>query len=123
MANIGDALGAMWSWHAKGAPLVGLPGTSPVNTDYFQLGVPKNTAHPNLGKLFTAFMAAKEAQAVLQKHDSRSSHLVEGTIMSKYLHEHRIVLQQPKESIDYYLKGDTAEGLQFKEDLAKILKQ
>lgn len=123
MANIGDALGAMWTWQAKGAPLVALPGTSPVNTDYFQLGVPKNTAHPNLGKLFTAFMATKEAQAVLQKHESRSSHLVEGTIMSKHLNEHRIVLQQPKESIDYYLKGDTAEGLQFKEDLAKILKQ
>jgi hypothetical protein len=77
-----------------------------------------------LAKLFTAFMATKEAQAVLQKYESRSSHLVEGTIMSKYLNDNRIALQQPKESIDYYLKGgDTAEGLQFKEDLAKILKQ
>jgi ABC-type Fe3+ transport system substrate-binding protein len=123
MANLGDALGAMWSWQAKGAPLVAVPGTSPVNTDYFQLAVPKNVAHPNLAKLFVAFMTTKEAQAVLQKHDSRSSHLVEGTIMAKYLRDNRIVLQQPKESIDYYLKGNTAEGLQFKEDLAKILKQ
>jgi ABC-type Fe3+ transport system substrate-binding protein len=123
MANIGDALGAMWTWQAKGAPLVAVPGLIPTNTDYFQLGVPKNAAHPNLAKLFVAFMASKEAQAVLQKYESRSSHLVEGTMMAKYLRENRVTLQEPKESISYYLKGDSAEGLQFKEDLAKILKQ
>jgi hypothetical protein len=39
------------------------------------------------------------------------------------LRENRVTLQEPKESISYYLKGDSAEGLQFKEDLAKILKQ
>jgi iron(III) transport system substrate-binding protein len=123
MANIGDALGAMWTWQPKGAPLIAVPGSSPINTDYFQLGVPKNAAHPNLAKLFVAFMTTKEAQAVLQKHESRSSHLVEGTVMQKYLRESRIVLQEPKESIAYYLKGDTAEGLKFKEELANILKQ
>ncbi|HEX4990063.1 MAG TPA: extracellular solute-binding protein, partial [Candidatus Binatia bacterium] len=123
MANIGDALGAMWTWQAKGAPLVAVPGLNPINTDYFQLAVPKNAAHPNLAKLFVAFMASKDAQAVLQKHESRSSHLVEGTVMAKYLRDNRIQVQEPKESISYYLKGDSAEGLQFKEDLAKILKQ
>jgi ABC-type Fe3+ transport system substrate-binding protein len=123
MANIGDALGAMWTWQAKGAPLVAVPGVTPINTDYFQLGVPKNAAHPNLAKLFVAFMTSKEAQAVLQKYDSRSSHLVEGTIMAKYLRENNVAVQEPKESISYYLKGDSAEGLKFKEELAKILKQ
>ena len=123
MANIGDAFGAMWTWQAKGAPLVAVPGLNQINTDYFQLGVPKNAAHPNLAKLFVAFMTSKEAQAVLQKHESRSSHLVEGTVMAKYLRDNRIQVQEPKESISYYLKGDSAEGLQFKEDLAKILKQ
>ena len=38
MANIGDAFGAMWTWQAKGAPLVAVPGLTPINTDYFQLG-------------------------------------------------------------------------------------
>ena len=123
MANMGGALEAMWTWQAKGAPLVAVPGLTPINTDYFQVGVPKNSAHPNLAKLIVAFMATKEAQAVLQKYESRSSHLVEGTMMAKYLRENRIKIQEPKESIDYYLKGDSAEGLQFKEDLAKILKQ
>jgi ABC-type Fe3+ transport system substrate-binding protein len=123
MANLGDALGAMWAWQAKGAPLVAVPGLNPINTDYFQLGVPRNSPHPNLAKLLVAFMASKEAQAVLQKYESRSSHLVEGTIMAKYLRENRVQFQEPKVSIDYYLKGESAEGLKFKEELANILKQ
>jgi iron(III) transport system substrate-binding protein len=122
MANFGDALSAMWSWQPKGAPLVAVPGVTPVNTDYFQLSVPKNSVHPNLAKLFVAFMTTKEAQAVLQKHESRSSHLVEGTIMQKYLKENKVAVQEPKLSIGYYLKNEDAEGLQFKEELAKILK-
>lgn len=123
MANLGDALGAMWTWQAKGAPLVAVPGLNPINTDYFQLGVPRNSPHPNLARLLVAFMASKEAQAVLQKYESRSSHLVEGTIMAKYLRENRVQVQEPKVSIDYYLKGESAEGLKFKEELANILKQ
>ena len=122
MANFGDALSAMWSWQPKGAPLVAVPGVTPINTDYFQLSVPKNAVHPNLAKLFVAFMTTKEAQGVLQKHESRSSHLVEGTIMQKYLKENKIAVQEPKLSISYYLKTEDAEGLQFKEELAKILK-
>ena len=123
MANLGDALGAMWTWQSKGAPIMAVPGTSPINTDYFQLSVPKSVAHPNLAKLFVAFMVTKEAQAILQKHESRSSHLVEGTMMQKYLKENRVQVQEPKQSIAYYLKGETDEGLQFKAELAKILKQ
>jgi len=123
MANLGDALSAMWTWKTKGAPLMAVPGTTPINTDYFQLSVPRNAPHPNLAKLFVAFMATKEAQGVLQQYDSRSSHLVEGTMMQKYLRDSKAVLQAPKESIEYYLKGDTDDGLQFKAELAKILKQ
>ena len=123
MANIGDALGAMWTWQSKGAPILAVPGTSPINTDYFQLSVPKSVAHPHLARLFVGFMATQEAQAVLQKYESRSSHLVEGTLMQKYLREHQVALQAPQQSIGYYLKGDTDEGLQFKADLAKILKR
>ena len=122
MANFGDALSAMWTWQPKGAPLIAVPGVTPINTDYFQLSAPKNAPHPNLAKLFVAFMTTREAQAILQKHESRSSHLVEGTIMQKYLKESKVAVQEPKLSIGYYLKTEDAEGLQFKEELAKILK-
>ncbi|HET9918090.1 MAG TPA: extracellular solute-binding protein [Candidatus Binatia bacterium] len=122
MANFGDALSAMWTWQPKGAPLVAVPGVTPINTDYFQLSAPKNAPHPNLAKLFVAFMATREAQTILQKHESRSSHLVEGTIMQKYLKDNKVAVQEPQLSINYYLKGETDEGLQFKQELAKILK-
>ena len=67
-------------------------------------------------------MTSKETQAVLQEQNL-AAHLVEGTVMAKYLRDNRIQVQEPKESISYYLKGDSAEGLQLKEDMAKILKQ
>src|SRR5215475_13119605 len=83
MANMGGAVEAMWAWQAKGAPLVAVPGLTPINTDYFELGVPKNSAHPNLAKLLVAFMASREPQAVLQKYESRRSHKIEGTRIKK----------------------------------------
>jgi iron(III) transport system substrate-binding protein len=122
MANFGGSLEHMWNWQNKGAPIVAVFGVTPINTDYFQLSVPKNAVHPNLAKLFTAFMATREAQEIMQKHESRSSHLVEGTLMQKYLKENKVAVQEPKLSIGYYLKTEDAEGLQFKEELAKILK-
>jgi hypothetical protein len=50
-ANMGGAVEQMWQWQAKGAPLVAVMGSTPVLPSYFQLGVPKNSAHPNLAKL------------------------------------------------------------------------
>src|SRR6266496_530104 len=55
-ANMGGATEQMWQWQAKGAPLVAVMGSSPVLPSYFQLGVPKNSAHPNVSKLFVGFM-------------------------------------------------------------------
>ena len=122
MANIGGAPEAMWNWQAKGAPLVAVPGSTPILADYFQLGVPKNSGHPSLAKLFVAFMSSKDAQAIVQKYESRSSHLVEGTMMAKYLQESRAKVFDSRQQIDFYLQGESA-GLRLKEELAKIMKQ
>jgi ABC-type Fe3+ transport system substrate-binding protein len=97
-------------------------GSTPVLPSYFQLGVPKHSAHPNLAKLFAGFMASKDAQEILDKLDFRSSHLVEGTRMARYLRDNPIKLQEAKESIAFYLQGEDS-GLEFKEELTKILKQ
>ena len=121
-ANMGGATEQMWQWQAKGAPLVAVMGSTPVLPSYFQLGVPRNSAHPNLAKLFVGFMASKEAQAILEKNDFRTSHLVEGTIMSKYLKQNRVQLQEAKDSIAFYLQGEDS-GLELKEELTKMLKQ
>jgi ABC-type Fe3+ transport system substrate-binding protein len=119
---MGGAVEQMWQWQAKGAPLMAVIGSTPVLPSYFQLGVPKNSAHPSLAKLFVGFMASKEAQDILDKYDFRSSHLVEGTRMAKYLRQNPIKIQESKDSISYYLQ-DEESGLQFKQELARMLKQ
>jgi len=117
MASTGGVLEAMWKWQAKGAPLVGLPGSSPPTSSYYQLGVPRNSAHPNSAKLFVAFMTTKEAQAVMEKHDQRSSYLVDGTLMAKYVRSNKLKLQDPRELNELFQRDDTA----LEEELTKIL--
>jgi ABC-type Fe3+ transport system substrate-binding protein len=117
MASTGGPLEAMWKWQAKNAPLVGLAGSSPATSSYYQLGVPKNSVHPNMAKLFIAFMTTREAQSVLEKQDYRSSHLVEGTILAKYVKTNKIKLQDPKQLSEVFLKADA--GLE--EELNKIM--
>jgi ABC-type Fe3+ transport system substrate-binding protein len=117
MASTGGALEAMWKWQAKGAPLVGLPGSSPATSSYYQLGVPRNSAHPNSAKLFVAFMTTREAQGVIEKHDHRSSYLVDGTLMAKYVRNNKVKLQDPRELNELFQREDTA----LEDELTKIL--
>jgi ABC-type Fe3+ transport system substrate-binding protein len=120
MANIGDALATMWKWQPKGAPLVAVLGSTPGDTSYFHLGVPKNSGHPNLAKLLVGFMTSKEGQSIIEKHELRSSHLVESSRIAKYLRERKIKLQEPKDLFEFYLKGG---GAKLNEELVKMLKQ
>jgi len=120
MANMSGAIERMWHWQAQGAPLMAVPASTPALTYYFMLGVPKNSAHPNLAVLFVGFMLSKEAQKLLQKYDSRSSHLVEGTRTAKYLREKGIKLLTSKELLNFYLTG---EGPTLQEEFDKMLKQ
>jgi ABC-type Fe3+ transport system substrate-binding protein len=117
MGSTGGALEAMWKWQAKGAPLIGLPGTSPATMSYYQLSVPKNSAHPNMAKLLIALMVTREGQSVLEKQDMRSSHLVDGTLMAKYVKANKVKLQDPKELNEVFQKADS--GLD--DELTKIL--
>lgn len=120
MANIGDALATMWKWQPRGAPLTAVLGSTPGDASYFHLGVPKNSGHPNLAKLFVGFMISREGQALIEKHELRSSHLVEGSRMAKYLRDNKVKLQEPKELFNFYLKGG---GAKLNEELGKMLKQ
>jgi ABC-type Fe3+ transport system substrate-binding protein len=117
MASTGGALEAMWKWQAKGAPLVGLPGSSPPTSSYYQLAVPRNSAHPDSAKLFIAYMTTREAQAVLEKYDWRSSYLVDGTLMAKYVRSNKLKLQDPRELTELFMKDDAP----FEDELTKIM--
>jgi ABC-type Fe3+ transport system substrate-binding protein len=117
MASTGGALEAMWKWQAKGAPLIGLPGSTPATSSYYQLSVPINSAHPNMAKLFIALMVTREGQSVLEKNDMRSSYLVDGTLMAKYVKTTKLKLQDPHELNEVFQKQDTS----LEEELTKIL--
>jgi ABC-type Fe3+ transport system substrate-binding protein len=117
MASTGGAVEAMWKWQSKGAPLVGLPGSSPPTSSYYQLAVPRNSAHPNSAKLFIAYMTTREAQAVLEKYHWRSSYLVEGTLLAKYVASNKLKLQDPRELAEVFQRDDSA----FEAELTKIL--
>jgi iron(III) transport system substrate-binding protein len=117
MASTGGALEAMWKWQAKGAPLIGLAGSTPATSSYYQLAVPRNSARPDSAKLLIAFMTTREAQAVLEKYDWRSSYLVEGTLMAKYVKANKIKLQEPSELNELFTRDDAA----FEAELTKIL--
>jgi ABC-type Fe3+ transport system substrate-binding protein len=79
--------------------------------------VPRNSAHPNSAKLFIAFMTTREAQAVIEKYDYRSSHLVDGTLMAKYVRSNKLKLQDPRELNELFQREDTA----LEDELTKIL--
>ena len=120
MANLGGAVESMWKWTAKGASVKGVSGSTPAITSYFQLGVPANSAHPNLARLMVAFMLTPEAQAVVQKHRYRSSHLIPGTLMANYLKESRVKLQTPEETVKFYMEGG---GLKLKKEVTKLVRR
>lgn len=50
-----------------------------LGTELTYLGVPKTSAHPNLAKLFIAFLATADGQAILDKYESATSHVFPGT--------------------------------------------
>jgi len=70
-----------------------------------------------MDKLFVALMATREGQSVLEKQDMRSSYLVDGTLMAKYVKTHKLKLQDPKELNEVFQKEDTS----LDEELTKIL--
>ncbi len=84
---------------------------------YYQLAVPKNSVHPNMAKLLIALMVTRDGQSVLEKHDMRSSYLVDGTLMAKYVKANKLKLQDPRELNEVFQKADTS----LDEELTKIL--
>jgi ABC-type Fe3+ transport system substrate-binding protein len=69
-----------------------------------------------MAKLFVAFMVTREAQAVLEKYEWRTSYLVNGTLMAKYVRSNNLKLQDPK-VLSTILSEDTA----LEEEVTKIL--
>jgi ABC-type Fe3+ transport system substrate-binding protein len=118
MANDGGALELKWFWEAKGFVLNVVFGSNPTYSDYFQLGVPKNSPTPNLAQLFTAFMVTPDAQAITDKFGAQGSHLVPGTRINSFVKANHIRLIDPRKISDLYAAPGTAA---LYDELGKIL--
>jgi len=118
MANDGGALELKWFWEAKGVIFNVVFGSNPTYSDYFQLGVPKNSPTPNLALLFTAFMVTPEAQAITDKLGAQGSHLVPGTRINSFVRTNHIRLIDPGRIYDLYAAPGTAA---LYAELGKIL--
>ena len=70
-----------------------------------------------MARLFIALMATREGQSVLEKNDMRSSYLVDGTLMAKYVKSNKVKLQSPRELNEVFQKQDTT----LEEELTRIL--
>ena len=59
----------------RGAPLARVLAPDVPLISFFYFAVPKNAEHPNAGKLFTAFAASREGQAIIRNQTSGDLHL------------------------------------------------
>jgi ABC-type Fe3+ transport system substrate-binding protein len=107
-ANVASALDMKWIWAAKGVTFNVVFGSNPAYSDYFQLGVPKNSPSPNLAQLFTAFMVTPEAQAISDRFGSQASHLVAGTRINAFVKTNRLRLIDARKVYDLYAAPGTA---------------
>jgi ABC-type Fe3+ transport system substrate-binding protein len=95
-----------------GAPLVFADAIQPVVSPEYNVGVLKGAPHPNVGTLFTAFMASAEVQPIWKKYTGHTSAHVPGTDAYKFAQGKQVV----------YMKQDQAKLIdKLTRDYGKIL--
>lgn len=106
MASTGDGPGYTAFWQRRGAPLDFVVGIQPAPTDYFQVAVPKNSAHPNAAALFAAFLTTPEAQEIIDSVSFQGSHLSPNTTVAKYIKESGVKLLDPNELAQFFQSAE-----------------
>jgi iron(III) transport system substrate-binding protein len=96
----------------SGAPLAFAEQVSPVVSPEYHVGVLKNSAHPNVGHLISAFMASAEVQPAWQKYTGHTSAYVPGTAAHKFVQGKKVI----------YMKQDQADKVdKISRQIGKIL--
>jgi ABC-type Fe3+ transport system substrate-binding protein len=119
MANEADGPLAVSLWQQRGVQLAFVPGVDPSLVYYNYLGVPKNSASPNLATLFAAFVNSAEGQAITTL-GFHGHHLDPMTNVAKYLAAHDIRIMTAQAQYDFYSKNTDPGLLQ---ELDAILKR
>ncbi|HEY4134863.1 MAG TPA: extracellular solute-binding protein [Alphaproteobacteria bacterium] len=68
---------------ANGGPLDHAVLTDAAATSMWYAAIPKTSVHPNLAKLLSGYIVSQEGQALLEKYQHATSHLVPGTSANK----------------------------------------
>jgi len=86
----------------KGAPIVHAEGIEPLISPAYNAGVPKGVLHPNVGRLFVAFLITLQAQEIWEQYNGQTSAFVPGTTAYKYAQGKRLVTmtQEKAEMVD-----------------------
>jgi ABC-type Fe3+ transport system substrate-binding protein len=104
MASEADGPLAVSLWKQRRVELGFVPGVDPSLVYYNYLGVPKNSANPNLATLFAAFVNSAEGQAIttigFQGH-----HLDFATNVAKYLAANNIKIMSAQAQYDFYTRN------------------
>lgn len=106
MASTGDAPGYTALWKRRGAPLDFVIGIQPAPADYFQVAVPRNSAHPNAAALFAAFLTTPEAQAIIDEVSFQGSHLSPDTTVARYIKESGVKIMDAQELAKFFQSQD-----------------
>ena len=93
--------GTMKRIQGKGAPLE-MTFVEPVPMSATYLVLPKNSAHPNAGSLFAAYIMSPSGHAVYEQVSGLSSAFVETSSLSKVLKGKKLALMSP----EWALKGE-----------------
>ena len=106
MASTGDAPGYTALWKRRGAPLDFVIGIQPAPADYFQVAVPRNSAHPNAAALFAAFLTTPEAQAIIDEVSFQGAHLSPDTTVARYIKESGVKIMDAQELAKFFQSQD-----------------
>ena len=106
-----------------GAPLERVLAPDVPLISYFYFAVPKNAEHPNAGKLFAAFSATREGQAIIRDQTSGDLHLFPESIVGKEVREVENKYKFKFRSADIAWQMDNEEGNTAQAQVEKILRR
>lgn len=86
-------------YQKTGAPIAQAVPKEVVRDNVINLGVPANAEHPDVGKLFIAFLETKEGQELLWKHGAYDLEIYPGSHSKQLIDEYRA--KYPKAKFDF----------------------
>jgi ABC-type Fe3+ transport system substrate-binding protein len=107
---------------AKGAPLGHVIPTDGALLNYWYMGVPRNSQHPNAAKLWVNYVMGREGQDILYESDFTDHYLVAGSKSAPEID--RLLAQGVKFTeldVEFVQRNDEKEVARIRSDMQRIL--